>query len=48
MNTSSRNHQVFQNGGKMVISSVAALSFQMPSLLAALTRKMYLPGSRLV
>ncbi len=48
LSASRRNHQVFQNGGVIVIASVAPTWFQTPSLLLALTRNTYEPGSRLV
>ena len=43
-----RNHQVFQNGGVIVMSSVVASGLHTPSLLLARTRNTYGPGSRFV
>ncbi len=47
-NARARNHQRCQNGGVMVMSSVAGSGFHTPRWLAALTRNTYLPGLRLV
>gem|GEM_PF-5495060 len=46
-NTEIRNHLVFQYGGVMVIFIVVGFSFQTPSLLVALTIKVYSPDLNL-
>ena len=42
------NHNVIQKGGTIIILIVAGELFQIPSLLAAFTLKVYSPGLRLV
>ncbi len=43
-----RNHHVPQKGGLTLTVTEAPWSFQTPSLLEPLTRKVYRPGGRLV
>ena len=45
---SRRNHVVCQTAGSMMKRVTASGLFHWPSLLEARTRKVYLPGSRLV